>query len=242
MNLDLLLRLLTAHFIADFIFQPNDWVKERAERKINSKYLYLHTFIILILTFLAAGSFSLVWGVLIITISHYLIDLGKSYIKKDTTTIFIIDQSLHVLIIFAFWLVYTTQYSTLTKNLTSLFNEAKLWLYIIAYLIVTLPSSVLINKFTSRWMKDINGSNDSLKDAGKWIGIIERVLILTFIILNQFGAIGFLIAAKSIFRFGEIKSSDEQKRVEYILIGTLISFSIAIFIGIVLRASFKFLS
>jgi len=59
MNWELLLRLLTAHFIADFIFQPNDWVREKATRKINSKYLYLHTVIIFILTFLAALSFSL---------------------------------------------------------------------------------------------------------------------------------------------------------------------------------------
>ncbi len=242
MNLSLLLRLLIVHFIADFIFQPNDWVKERAERKISSKYLYLHAFIILVLTFLAAWSFSFFWGVLVITASHYLIDLAKSYVKKDTTAIFVADQSLHIIIILACWMAYTSQFPDLKNDLSFLFNETNLWLYIIAYLIVTVPSSVLINKFTSRWMSDINGSSDSLKDAGKWIGIIERVLILTFIVLNQFEAIGFLIAAKSVFRFGEIKNSDQQKMVEYILIGTLLSFSIAIFVGIALNAACKSLT
>ncbi len=72
--------------------------------------------------------------------------------------------------------------------------------------------------------------------------MIERVLILTFIILNQFEAIGFLIAAKSVFRFGEIKDSNQQKTAEYILIGTLLSFSLAILVGIVLVAASKSLT
>ncbi len=234
MNLSLLLRLIVAHFIADFILQPDNWVRERAERKINSKYLYFHTLIILLLTFLAAGNVSLWQGVLIITISHFIIDLSRSYIKKDGIIIFILDQLLHVLIIIAWWLAYTSQYPGLKNNLVFYFNNANFWFYIIAYLIVTIPSSVLISKITIRWTNDITSSGNSLKDAGKWIGIIERVLILTFIVIDQFEAIGFLIAAKSIFRFSEIKNSEDHKRVEYILIGTLISFSISIFIGIIL--------
>ena len=105
-----------------------------------------------------------------------------------------------------------------------------------------MPASVFINKFTSRWSNDIDEQGVNLKNAGKWIGIIERVLILTFIILNQFEAIGFLIAAKSVFRFGELKESEKQKRVEYILIGTLISFSVAITAGITLNAIRSFLT
>lgn len=242
MNLVLLLRILSAHFIADFIFQPNAWLKERSERGINSKYLYLHIIIIFILTFLAAWSFSFLWGVLVITISHYLIDITKSYIKKDTTAIFIADQSIHIIIILMCWAAYTSQCSSLKNDLVILFNNAKLWLFFSAYLFVSVPSSVLINKFTSKWTNDINGSGDSLKNAGKWIGVIERVLILTFIMLNRFEAIGFLIAAKSVFRFGEIKDSNKQKTVEYILIGTLFSFSIAILVGIVLNAACRSLT
>ncbi|MFO7902720.1 MAG: hypothetical protein R6U98_08675, partial [Pirellulaceae bacterium] len=43
---------------------------------------------------------------------------------------------------------------------------------------------------------------EGLFRAGLWIGRLERVLILTFFLLQRFEAIGFLIAAKSIFRFG----------------------------------------
>ena len=58
------------------------------------------------------------------------------------------------------------------------------------------------------------------------IGITER--ILTLIILGQYAAIGFIMAAKSILRF---KESQTQK-AEYVLIGTMLSFGIAIMLGI----------
>lgn len=73
---------------------------------------------------------------------------------------------------------------------------------------------------------------DSLKDAGRTIGMIERLLILTFILMQQYQAIGFLIAAKSVFRFGDLKESGQRKRTEYILIGTLMSFTFSILLGI----------
>lgn len=45
--------------------------------------------------------------------------------------------------------------------------------------------------------------------------------------------IGFLHAAKSVFRFGELTKAKEVKITEYVLIGTLSSFTIAILIGAV---------
>ena len=75
-------------------------------------------------------------------------------------------------------------------------------------------------------------SNESLKDAGKYIGILERILVFVFIITDHWEAVGFLITAKSVFRFGDLKESKNRKLTEYILIGTLISFGIAILIGL----------
>ena len=65
-----------------------------------------------------------------------------------------------------------------------------------------------------------------------YIGILERILVFVFVILNHWEAVGFLITAKSVFRFGDLKESKHRKLTEYILIGTLISFGIAIFVGI----------
>ncbi len=80
-----------------------------------------------------------------------------------------------------------------------------------------------------------NDNDDSLKDAGKWIGIIERILVLTFTLAGKYEAIGFLLAAKSVFRFGDLKEAKDRKRTEYILIGTLLSFTISIMLGLIIN-------
>lgn len=70
---------------------------------------------------------------------------------------------------------------------------------------------------------------DELENAGKLIGTLERILVLTLVILNQYEAIGFLIAAKSILRYKE----NDTTKTEYVLIGTMASFAIAMFLGII---------
>jgi hypothetical protein len=109
----------------------------------------------------------------------------------------------------------------------------QLLIIIIAYLLISLPTGILVGYLTRSWQDDLATlGTDSLKNAGKWIGIIERILILTFILVNQWAPIGFLLAAKSVFRFGDLRESKDQKRTEYILIGTLMSFTMAIIVGI----------
>jgi hypothetical protein len=71
-----------------------------------------------------------------------------------------------------------------------------------------------------------------LAKAGLWLGRLERILILTFVLLSKFDAIGFLITAKSILRYSEIKCSRDRKEAEYILIGTMMSFVVALLVGI----------
>lgn len=72
-----------------------------------------------------------------------------------------------------------------------------------------------------------------MKDAGRYIGMLERLFVFTFVLLGQWEAIGFLLAAKSVFRFGDLTKASDRKLTEYILIGTLLSFGIAIMLGIV---------
>jgi len=68
------------------------------------------------------------------------------------------------------------------------------------------------------------------------IGIIERILILTFVLLNQYTAITIIFAAKSIARFNELK---DRKISEYYLIGTLLSITFALITGIIVRFLIK---
>ena len=76
-------------------------------------------------------------------------------------------------------------------------------------------------------------SGNGLRGGGAQIGRLERALIFLFLLMGQPNGIGFLIAAKSILRFEEAK---KQHLAEYILIGTLWSFGLAIGLGWVTRS------
>ena len=65
------------------------------------------------------------------------------------------------------------------------------------------------------------------------LGAVQFVFY--FVVSVNFEAIGFLLAAKSIFRFGDLKEAKDRKLTEYVLIGTLLSFGIALLTGILVK-------
>lgn len=74
-----------------------------------------------------------------------------------------------------------------------------------------------------------------LPNAGRTIGMLERALIFLFVLMDQAAGIGFLVAAKSVFRFGEVKHHRNRMEAEYILIGTLMSFAYGILVAYLMR-------
>lgn len=106
------------------------------------------------------------------------------------------------------------------------------WLFLfLIYIICSKPANIFIREtFGASKIRSIDSStSNELKNAGKLIGTLERILVLTFVIIGKWEVIGFLIAAKSILRY---KDTDTIK-TEYVLIGTMLSFGIAILLGIV---------
>lgn len=228
----ILIKLILVHLLGDFVLQPKSWVKEKEKKKAKSLKLYLHFLIhglLILLVFWNLQYWLLALGVMLI---HGLIDIAKLYFQKknNKTSWFVIDQALHLISIFILWLVWTD-----TNLEISLWLEStSLWIYVTALLFLTSVSGILIQVLLTKWSTSINdGKNQSLDNAGKYIGILERLFVFTFVILGRWEAIGFLLAAKSVFRFGDLKESKDRKLTEYILIGTLLSFGIAILIGIV---------
>ncbi|NBC17505.1 MAG: hypothetical protein GVY18_09360 [Bacteroidetes bacterium] len=72
---------------------------------------------------------------------------------------------------------------------------------------------------------------NGFEDGGRVIGLYERLLIFVFVIAGAPAAIGFLVAAKSLFRFGDLKDDEHRKNAEYIIIGTLMSFAFALVVA-----------
>lgn len=229
----LLTKLLLAHFIGDFFLQPKHWVKEKENKKLKSLKLYFHVAIHFALLFLILWDFALWPIVLVIGGLHLIIDALKLIVQKKKTKRlwFFIDQVLHVIVIITTYYIYTNT----TLDFNSIFTEQNLIL-ITCMVFLTRPVSIIMKTIFTKWnISKLTENNESLKDAGEYIGILERLLVFIFIIVNHWEAVGFLITAKSVFRFGDLKESKHRKLTEYILIGTLISFGIAIAVGLIFQ-------
>lgn len=226
----ILLKLSLAHFIGDFFLQPNGWVKSKQEKKWVSPFLYLHIVVHGLLILFFVGFFF--WKQMLILISlHLLVDGAKLQFQKAATrrAWFFTDQVLHILTIIVVWGIYSN--TTIDYNMLA---NIKTVTFITAALFLITPTSIIIKTIISKWSPETQDANDneSLQRAGTWIGALERLLILIFICNGKWEGVGFLLAAKSIFRFGNLKESKDRKLTEYILIGTLLSFGIAIAVSI----------
>lgn len=241
-HFDILIKLLIAHLLGDFFFQPKLWAEKRRRYRFRSVHLYLHAVIHGLLIYILLGDRDGYLVPLIILFSHFLLDLGKVYIR-ERPVLFLIDQGLHLIVICLVWITFYGDW-TVTPDLLILLNDPMVLLVVLVYLFILSPAAVLIRILTEKYQPDINtrpagfierkGADDiiGLKDAGRFIGILERVMIVSFVLIQQYALIGFLIAAKSVLRYSAIKTNYDRKRVEYILIGTLLSFSIAIITAI----------
>lgn len=228
--MELLVKLILAHFIGDFLLQPHAWVNAKEEHKLKAWQLYAHVFIHGVLIMVLVWDISFwKWALLIMAV-HLIIDGLKLILQQETTKriYFYADQVLHLITLYLIAAWYAGAWLKPAS-----FNSANTFLFITCIVFLTTPVSIAIKFFIARWTPHTTDNEDeSLESAGKYIGILERLFVFAFFALGHPEGIGFLIAAKSIFRFGDLKEAKSRKLTEYVLIGTLISFGVAILTGI----------
>lgn len=225
----LFVKLFLAHIIGDFILQPSKWVQNKEQEKEKSIYLYIHTFLHFLLVIVLAFKADFIIYGFILALFHGIIDYTKLNFQKSKTkrSWFLIDQFLHVVSILLVGSVFLK-----LKFDYSFFGET-FWIIITAMVLIIKPTSIIIKNIISIWTPESKDKKDnSLQNAGNFIGILERLFVFYFVLSNHIEAIGFLLAAKSIFRFGDLKEAKDRKLTEYVLIGTLLSFGIAFLVAI----------
>ena len=240
MTMDLIFILLAlGHIIGDFYCQP----KTMAEKKYNSiTWLCGHGLIyaLCMASVLAVGaefSKNLVFLFLAVSISHFVIDFLKRFVKWKQS---IMDQIAHFACILVSWMIWGGElhqtgyaflnYSYLQKNAV---------LIVLGLLCILKPVGFMIEQ-GDIWNFDKGKSqqNEMQKGAGKMIGYLERMIVYFLLLHGQFTAIAFVITAKSVARFPEIgKEGEGRSQAEYFLIGTLLSMvsvlSITLLLGLI---------
>ena len=225
---NLLILQCIAHLLADFTFQPQKWCDKKERELISKEHVY-HVLIVFAFSWILSFHVSFWWASLLIAGSHFGFDILKSSLYKQNEGrkyLFFIDQAFHFTILVSVVYLFSKKTNvdfpiTITTNVAFL---------ILALIVCTKPSNVFIKKFMESQgiIHKSKDENDLLK-AGRLIGSLERLISFTLILFNQFAAIGFIIAAKSILRFRDTQTA----KTEYLLIGTMLSFGIAILFGII---------
>ena len=211
--------LFAAHFISDFLLQPDSLV----DKKSNPFYLIIHAAIHAFVSYLLLQN----WTEWLVPLLVFIIHLVIDYIKQiktggiDSAKVMVIDQALHMaglllIVLFAYLTLPIINFSGIGY---------KAIIILAAFSLIALGSGHLIGRYMKEIFKENDMPAEGLKNGGKLIGQLERMLVLILILIGQPLGIGFLVAAKSILRFEESKV---QLIAEYAIIGTLLSFSLAI--------------
>lgn len=228
MLIKLILLLIIAHLLSDFIFQ-SQLMSDKKRRKVLTWHHIYHVAIVGTLTYILSLDLKFWKAAIVLMLLHLITDIAKSALqqKHPSKNFFFIDQGIHLILIIAVAFAYSCNFSI--DFLIDL--KLKIIATIAGFLFITKPTNIIIGNLLNVFEVQISDSNDnekSLPNAGKLIGIVERFLVLSLILIGEFAAVGLILAAKSILRFNGTQKS------EYILIGTLLSFGIAVLAGILI--------
>ena len=231
------LALLAAHLMADFPLQPGWMVRH----KRNPAVLALHVVAVGVVTILAIGTWPTLLLLILVT-THLVMDAVKVYVLEDSLGSFTLDQAVHLLVIVGLAVFFP---QTVAQGWWSQLQHDQLTAYFVGLCILsgTIASmqvgAIIIRKATAPFTRQIADDIQGLENGGAYIGFLERALVMLLILMDQPAGVGFLITAKSILRFGDVKDSSQRKLTEYIIIGTFMSFGWGLLIAVLTQMGIR---
>ncbi len=231
--------LLTAYLLGGFVL-PAEWMSQRRHA---IRHLILRAAVVMPASWLLLGTFQ--WRILLaILLTLVLMAILRAYALPDSVASFLLDQCLHFTVLLGLaWhfadAINVGWWTTGVKPDLSRWYFAAL--ACLSGIVLCVPAGgVLIAKLTKPFTREIRDDDIAgLTHGGKYIGWLERILVMLLMLMGQPNGIGFLIAAKSILRFGEIKDASQRKVAEYIIIGTFLSFGWALLISLLTQKAIE---
>jgi uncharacterized membrane protein YhdT len=231
--------LICAHLLADFVTQT-DWMVEHKKRPW---VLGLHIAFVVAWAALLLGSVDIPL-LLVLLISHLAMDAAKTWWldrgPKPKLSMFILDQVVHLLTIAGLVLWRPGEAAAGLWGGLPAQTQDDLWaaMACVSGLILAVMTGGLVIKMMTAPLvpaTELKG----LAKGGRYIGWLERSLTFLFVMYGHPEGVGFLITAKSIFRFGDITDTTKREQTEYIIIGTMVSFGWGLVVAIATAAAVR---
>lgn len=229
--MELILRLFVGHIIGDFIFQSS----QLATNKLNSfKDLALHIFIVFISLLVCTIDFwspSLFYCIAAIAIVHIIDHVKKHF--PNSLWLFIFDQMVHlaslVIIPIGFGLL---DGKLIWAGIAKTYSNTNIWIYLAGYSFGVFAGRIIIQEICKKTFCKLQAVSSSVSAH---IGIVERLIVITLALFDQYTAIGVIFAIKGAARKVFMEDKDNPDQGEYYFIGTAISFFIAIISALAIK-------
>ncbi len=226
--------MFLAHLLGDYVFQT-DRIAQWKSRSVWG--VGVHVIIVTCCTWLCSLPFSLdFWPfVLLIGGLHFIIDTARTQVRKTTPTmtlfLFLLDQALHA------WVIGLAVHWSGWLGNRPAETSLGLWLqggnrlpFFTGYVLLSMPAWVLVY-FVVRGM---GAESKSLpgRPGERYVGMIERGLIATFVLLGQYLLVPLVVAPRLALDGHHMRG--ETERLGY-LGEILVSISLAVAVGLLLR-------
>jgi hypothetical protein len=218
--------LFAAHVVADFLLQTRGMV----EAKHRIGILILHVAIVFATALVALGFTGWV-ALAILTAAHGLMDAIKTYLlPHDRLWTFLLDQAVHIITLIS---LATALPGLITSGLWGRLLpdaiDSLTLIYLVAgFAIFTVQAGSFAVKLILNGL-ETKATEGSVPAAGQRIGQLERGLVFLLILIGHPEGIAFLIAAKSVLRFGDVQQ--DRAASEIVIVGTLASVAWAMLSG-----------
>jgi hypothetical protein len=198
----------------------------------------VHGGIVLAVTWLLSLPYSEGWWpyALLIGLTHTLIDLvrtrvGRGASRSAVLGLFLLDQALHLTIILVtLSLSGDLALDQIVEAVARWSQDARLVTFIIGYTFITKPAWIIVS-FLVRGL--VTGTEtEALLSTDKYIGILERGLITTLVIVGQFSLIPLVAVPRLIFDGPRVRNSGMTSSY---MAELLASAAMAIAVGLALR-------
>ncbi len=219
--------MFLAHLVGDYILQ---WDSLAAWKSQSLSGAAFHSLIVLATTWLFALLINPAWWpwVLFIGVWHFVIDASQLWVKLPVSPLarFMLDQLAHFVVIL------------LALSVSGYLDQAawqagwqpeKALLYLLPFAFVTMPAWVVV-KFTAYGL--VKGTAPDFGDNSKYLGMMERILIMVFVALGQFYLVPLVILPRFALEWLEVVRWEDTA---VYLAELLASVTLAVAAGLILR-------
>jgi hypothetical protein len=240
----LLLKLVTAHLAGDYLFQSSRLATEERRARLLGLHALAHGALLALVGWTEPASTRL-WLVLLgVLVAHTAIDAWTIRMAPRDLRLLALDQSLHLasLLAAAFMAgsAQAVQAAEALRVVTDAARERDVWVLICGGLIAVPAGATVVGRWVQPFREALAHESrerqQGLEQAGKWIGMLERLLVFAAVLGHVESLIGFVIAAKAVLRLPEARETHSRQLAEYYLVGSLASLAWALLTAFAVRA------